>query len=1436
VIERSFKEIPKGKIEEADNHAFLVSLGYSSGKIWADLLKSKRILIVAEAGSGKSYECENQADLLWSAGEPAFHLELATLATTDLRTMLGVDQEARFDQWLSSQSEIATFFLDSYDELKLSRGTFEHALNRLAKSISGCLARARIVITTRPIPFDEELGRRLLPVPEITVKVEPSGENFARIALHGALKGDSEKEGEKSLPAWVTVALLPLTDEQIVEFARQQGVEEPDVMMTDLKRRNAEEFARRPQDLIELCADWKDHKRIRTHRDQVEGNIRIKLKPRQDRPEPAELSVAKAMEGARRLALAMMMTRRLTIRHSAQSDLGGSDAAFDPTLILTDWTDAEIKALLERALFGFASYGRVRFHHRSVMEFLAAERLLELRKNGMTARALKRLIFVDTRGKTIVRHSKRAIAGWLALRETSIYKALRDNEPDVLLNEGDPESLTVTQRRQALRAYVTRHGKGGWRGSKIPNIQIHRFASAELSAEIKTLWEEGVENSEIRELLLELIELGEISECSDIAYACATDVKADTGERLGGLDALAAVGDERLPDLIERIAAGTPEWSERLAKIALMRLFPKHLGIAQMFQILSRQRHRERGLGDLEWFLPTTITQHAWESGQLEAVRDGLVDLIAADLRWQEPWPHYFSAYQHMTALLALTCIRGLEGEITIEWLRACVLAMVLADHRDASDKEFSKLADVLNGLPAKHTRNFFWATDALLQPLHPIEDPFKRYAETTLRWKLQLQNSRDANWISDDIADTARSEAERAMLLEAAVRLRPFDDSWLDYMNGLKERVADLPELCRRIDDWIQGFSTKSEPQEWEIKSAKRKEEAAKKEERDLKSWEDFWGELSQDPEGAFSNAKEMQTVWNLWHAMTKVGGRGHDSGWNREFIEDFLGKATADRLRLALMRLWRSDKPTLPSERPEDQKGTYLVRWQLGLAGIYAEAEDPIWARKLTHEEACLAARYEEMEFNSLPSWMDALVISHPSAVEETLGIELLAELNDTNRQHFHSMLLQNIGYSTEAVRELFVPRVRKWLEGKSTQIANGQQPSGVINQVAQVTGFLVEHGGQEMEPYLAGIAGKHLDTSFSLPSAKIWISILLKYDAEAGIEALEQIISAITPSANSEAVNLIGWLFGERGGGDSISTKHFTPQQLLRLMRLLYAHVRTEDDARHSGAYSPDARDHAEQARNNIVNALLSTKGEEGWSAKLEMSQDPLCAHFKDRILAMAEESWAEEVDGIAYDDQQVVALDQSGEAPPTTNEAMFSLMVNRLEEIDDLLLQDISPRESWAGITVEKVMRRAIARELTILANGIYKVDQESVTADEKETDIRLRSTISGHEAIIELKLADGRSARDLLGTFDEQLVKKYMAPETSRSGCLLITLSRYRKWDHPEDGSKMDFTELLALLRSEAERLVEKYGFSLRLHVHAFDLRPRLLTENDRKRL
>jgi hypothetical protein len=74
--------------------------------------------------------------------------------------------------------------------------------------------------------------------------------------------------------------------------------------------------------------------------------------------------------------------------------------------------------LLERPLFGFASYGRVRFHHRSVVEFLAAKRLEALIARGVSIKSIKRLLLTETaQGVRTVKPSMRpgcGLAGPLA--------------------------------------------------------------------------------------------------------------------------------------------------------------------------------------------------------------------------------------------------------------------------------------------------------------------------------------------------------------------------------------------------------------------------------------------------------------------------------------------------------------------------------------------------------------------------------------------------------------------------------------------------------------------------------------------------------------------------------------------------------------------------------------------------------------------------------------------------------------------------------------------------------------------------------------------------------------------------------------------------------------------------------------------------------------
>lgn len=1424
MIVRTFQPLAENMKDDSILRVF--RSGATNDITWATLLESQRILIVSEAGVGKTYECERQQKKLWEDGEPAFYLELANLTRNKLEDILDEEEELRLLAWRRSHSDVATFFLDSIDELKLTQGKFETALKKFKKGIGGDLGRARVVITTRPIPYDEQVVRRVLPVP---VRTNNSSEDvFAAVAL-GQSRADNDDVEQQ--PVWRTVSLEPMTESQIAEFAVTQHVTDPEMLLTDLRNRNAMEFANRPQDLIELCADWNEHRRIRTHREQVESNIGLKLQAQNDdRQERIDLPLTKAIEGASRLALAMLVMRLMTIRYSAAADeISSETVALDPMKILKDWSRDEVRTLLERPLFGFASYGRVRFHHRSAVEYLAAKRLLQLRQRGMSFRALKRLIFAETKEKIIVRPTKRPVAAWLALECQDTFALLRDNEASVLLNDGDPESLTPTQRKQALRNFVLRHGQGSWRGLRVPHIQIHRFSSAILADEINSLWKQGVENPEVRDILLYTIEAGKITECADIAFCTAIRKDAESVERIIAIDALVSIEDPRLNDIAHELAENSPQWTSAIASAAILRLFSQYLSIPQLSQVLSWIDDTRRSDGDLGWRLPQNIRQAGLKLEHLEELRDGLVQLATDGLRWQQQWPYITNDRPFLSEILAVTCNCGLEKKVDSAWLRASIVAIHIRGNEHYHNNEHDRLQTILRNLEASDNATLFWVEDEFLQSLYSHTDPWKRLVEVICReWQCRLQVDRDLSWVKESLVDNSLEPQDRALMLEAAMTLIPQNIARLDHLADLKPLVDDSEPLSRRILERMTASKDSLILDKWEKNDTKRKAQQERRHAKNRASWMQFWRDLSFSPENAFSAEQSFSTAWNLRRVMIKAGEDSRESGWNRRFIEENFGKELADQLRNTLMSIWRHEQPTLPSERREEKRYETLVCWQLGVTAIYAEAEDPTWAKNLSVDEAKLAARYALVQLNGLPPWLQDLVMHHAQVVDSVIGQELSWELKLGTHGQGVSMLIQSVSHAGSSIANVFLERLLSWLveEGDHIDSADSVDLGHHITRLRQVVTTLLHHGDNACHQTLLDIARKRLSKLSRDELAKIWLPVLVNLAPADGVEELESRIKNVIPSIQSSAVDWFSFLFGEHGTVNLMSPK-FTSHLLLRLLRLAYRHVRIEDDVEHDGVYEADTRDYAERARNQLVKVLFEIGGEEGWRVKTEMASDPLFSHFKDRILAVAEEHWANDIDAHAFSFAQAIQLDNSGESPPSTNEAMYTLMRDRLCDIDELLLSDDSPRENWAAIKDEKLMRREITRTLRTMASNLYKVNQEAVTGDEKETDIRLVSMASTHEAVIELKLADNRSGRDLRDTVHDQLVKRYMAPENRRAGCLLFTLSKNKNFDDPETGDRLNVEGLLKMLRKEAKRIEGDFGSAIAVYVHFLDLRPRL---------
>ncbi|EGF32025.1 hypothetical protein IMCC9480_3046 [Oxalobacteraceae bacterium IMCC9480] len=691
----------------------------------------------------------------------------------------------------------------------------------------------------------------------------------------------------------------------------------------------------------------------------------------------------------------------------------------------------------------------------------------------------------------------------------------------------------------------------------------------------------------------------------------------------------------------------------------------------------------------------------------------------------------------------------------------------------------------------------------------------------------------RDGPWIETALADAQVSPERRAVLLHLAAQLYPIKGGLKDGAGALRVAVADSTVLTDELNSIVASSEPNTQLLQMREEQRKREERQAKKRADEKNAWAQIRRELAEQPALALGPGRRDSTIWNLWLVLRKLGSNGDEGRWDRAFLISQFGGDITDRLRRDLMVYWRSLRPTVRRERRVGEENTYPIVWSIGLMGIYAEAEDPLWATKLQRSEAELAARYALLELNGLPSWLDSLAKANPTEVETVIGTELFDELLASGGESgWHSRVLQSLRNSTQEVAQLLLPRLDCWFASSGSALMQLPHSPSNEQKLSQVVRVLLTHAGPEITRRLEKLAAAQVRAAGTGPYLPFWLPVLFSLAPLRGAESMLPILASLPVEPNGEAVHIIGSLFNERTGfGSADWASKLAPTQLLRLTLEFHRHVRSEDDPVHETAYSPGARDAAENGRRYIFDVLMKASGPEALSAKLALAADPLFERLRDRVAALAQDRLAAEIDTSAWTPTEVATLLTRKELSPKTTSDMAQLLVDRLDDLQELLLKDTGPRAGWASIDDENTLRPMIARELEVASREAYTVDQEAVTADGKETDIRLRA-VSGYQATIELKVGEKkRSARELCDTIDDQLVKKYMAHRDARTGCLLVSVADPDKyWRHPETGERIDRFGLQALLQAKAEAAQQRLGGDVRVIARVLDLVPRLSTE------
>ena len=976
-LKRSFRDLTDEEPEDRDLLSHLDESGLGSSLGWSDLLKHSRVILLAEGGSGKTWELREQAKRLGGEKKYAFFVALEDLDENRLRKCLCRDEKQVFKEWKAEGREPAWFFLDALDELKLvGRGQFDRALRNLARDIDSELRRARVVISCRPSDWRHSLDLRTV-IKRLPVSPPEELSRTSEEAFMAPLKREegqsvaSEEDAEELTDDETvqTLKMVPMNADQVKLFVTKSELTDPESFLSKLEEEDAWEFARRPLDLMELIGIWRRTGHLGTRAEQHEVNVEAKLKEGPHRPDGDILQDSQARAGAERLALGLALTRTRSIQTpDLPVESGFEDHALDAKKILRDgWSEAKRGALLRSALFDPGTYGRIRFHHRSAEEYLAACHLRRLRSRGMSQAALHRFLFAEPYGTKVMLPSMRGIAAWVALEEESVRSEIIKREPEVLIEHGDSGSLSVDVRRKLVRTLVAKYGKGGWTGLRFAFEDMRRFAHQELESVIRECWESEPENEEIRVFLIGLIWHGRIDECRDIARAVAFDSREEELIRIVAIKALHKFeNQEVLREIADAMLESTDAWPDSVIQGTVTDLFPKVFSTEEVVTLVKRTPESKQTSYDFEWALKQIAESITPWSAQTVELRDAMATLIATHQVRIEPPFHFQSKFDHLVPALATLCARQLAtgpASLCRNLLRGCIIASRFGTDNSGKHEPVAKVKEHFAVIEDRRSEGY-WEELAFMDEMSPCDSDGWRVHLAEQENIVGHLEQRDRKWLLAALADRESPDRRR-------IALRGLLGLWLQRggirseLEEIEKRLGGDKTLVQIYEEWTKPTEQDKKSQALRDKHEKRLRERGRLEKREIEVWRKWRRELQACPADAFTAERESETHSRLYSWLRKrKKSFSHENVWDRNALKEAFGEEVADFAQRSLQRLWRRSRPMLWSERSIGERNTIRLDWALGLMGLAAESSMQNWRGTLSLDEAHTAAAYATIE----------------------------------------------------------------------------------------------------------------------------------------------------------------------------------------------------------------------------------------------------------------------------------------------------------------------------------------------------------------------------------------------------------------------------------------------------------------------------------------
>ncbi len=751
------------------------------------------------------------------------------------------------------------------------------------------------------------------------------------------------------------------------------------------------------------------------------------------------------------------------------------------------------------------------------------------------------------------------------------------------------------------------------------------------------------------------------------------------------------------------------------------------------------------------------------------------------------------------------------ESKEIHNWAWSLAVAFHFGERRTSiiAKDETEKLQQLLSTeIPLREA--FFWACFDIGEALEAPENDWHRYVRTDYGQSLLPFTENDFSWLLQALSAEAIEERRGVAFYTLSSFLK--DESNSGLVGQISELVSDRADLSEELEKIINP--PPREPDKYEIKHLRWKEEQAAKEAKRISGWQSWRKEVLDDENFQLDDENCDNTLYNLYKAIQNTEKNSTWGHWDSKFVEVAFSKGFLDKVREKLADYWKNEEIQLFSERSEDSKNTYQANTLMALSAIKCCAESDKWAMGLDKGDAIQATRISTLELNGFASFITQLEGSQPSAVMEVITQELQQQL-DSLLTTAKAPILHDILYNgTQLMKEHAAANITSNLHivMQAIHIGNTSESKYALDIVAS------KGTDEAIDETVAALKALINDSEqLELKERNFCVHALAKLDLSSACDYVLTLTNDLSSQdMRKYAITLFAATFGGRHMDKKLSFDCMEParrlEQLKNLLIRAYQAIKPSDDEQHEGCYTPNTRDHAEQARGFLLECLATTNSPRTLSVLYELSSLAEFAHLSDRLKQMATELAARISEPEAMNATNFRKFDQERQYLPYDNLSLFTVMNNRLADFEHHLIND----EQSTVDTVRKAdsetdLRRFISYWLTQNSREAYTITQEAVVVGEKRTDIRLHARSVDRHASIELKLDDKRnnwSGTQLREALIEQLVGRYLNHERCYVGCLLICMREARRWEHPETGERMDLRSTVNWLQGIANEIIE----------------------------